>query len=671
MATRTPDDFWPSFRKDEFTEFEHTDDSPLATTVAETFGLSVEGARLGSPLKNIDIKRMDALKVIRLSLLEASADDNVLYEPVMTEDGEKVEFKPIGQYQGFDGNDIYYEIQTQEWLDECGGVMIIGEDPLPEIIDKEWKPIWGDGESSTKEIFDADAINTGCGRNNFSQYASVFFSDPHEDSRLEDGIDNLYEITAENPWDRIIGYATFIDPGDQATPYTVVEKSNTSRMMRYVRLDSGELSLGTLQERPEVTSEMYRGGEGCYAGIGGEAVTWEDGVPIQIEDSWRFETVRNTKVDKLMSIDDIYVEGWPLTPLMGGPKNHQEAVNPTEDGSGSIIWGTKESTNPKIIKLENGRHYAIAYEPLEGGYKRPYVVFANNFNALSPAKKLFTDQGTEGVEYRVDPFSSTFAKVNTKAVTALVLPTSENTGIEVKNIFAAITLDTPSINIFDPDGEDDRAMTVAGELQYLLKPLMIRDEPPPVAFNGEIIDQTDGITDADPTTKQNFIDTEMERALDKMAGSGMQLNLGFLDELQCSKLSRVLYEYLNSGSGIEATYVCGPEAEPVLGGTGPNGGIVNSIVYSYQDQNSYTISVNCGSIISNSGGFEQLGSTTTFKKTEDVSGQGVVVQSQGDDIYFKVRVDGVNVRHAVNMTDTIIRQGDVVQVTIHNNPVED
>ena len=38
--------------------------------------------------------------------------------------------------------------------------------------------------------------------------------------------------------------------------------------------------------------------------------------------------------------------------------------------------------------------------------------------------------------------------------------------------------------------------------------------------------------------------------------------------------------------------------------------------------------------------------------------------------YFKVRIDGVGERIAINMSPDVLRVGDKVQCSIHNNPVE-
>ncbi len=678
--------FWKDFGDgDKLQEYDEVLTGSLATEVAEYYGLPIKSnsTAIGGNLPHLDIKRMDALKVIRLSLLEASAKSgsNKLYEPILNEKGE-LEFKAIGDYTGISINhDGYYEIQTQTWKDNCGGVMVIGEKPLAERKEINWKLIW---EGGWHDVFDLDILYNNCANKGFCQYAAVVFSDPHEDSKYEDGIDNLYEITVANPWDKIIGYARYIDVGDNRTAETTINRTNTAKIVLPVgegaTTDEGgvTLSLGILQSRPDVSPDIFTGHPDCFADQGA-FTNYAEGVPIHIPTEYRFESVRGTTVDKLMSVDGIYIEGYAITPLIAVPNSHQEAVAPAENGIGADIWVTIEDTYMQNFKLEEGHHYAIAYkEESTGGdstviYKSPYVVFANNFDITNPGYKKFNTQNVDdgGMNYWVDPYSPLFARTGVTEQTGFILPTAANSGILVKKIWAAVTLDTPAITIYDPDGMNNTAYEIASDLKFWVSPLVVTDEPAPVAFNGTILDQTVGLVDSDPTTRQVFENTEIEDAYDKMSGGGTRMTLGFLNENQCATLSETLYNYYNSGTGIESTYVCGPNANPVLGGTAPNNGIVNSITYSYQDSSSYTISVNAGSMLGSSGGFEQVDTGTNFRKSSNESGMGTVVQGLGNDIHFKVRIDGVEVRTAINMTDQIIRVGDIVQVTMYNNPVED
>jgi hypothetical protein len=126
---------------------------------------------------------------------------------------------------------------------------------------------------------------------------------------------------------------------------------------------------------------------------------------------------------------------------------------------------------------------------------------------------------------------------------------------------------------------------------------------------------------------------------------------------------------MNSGDGVISTYICGPESEPKLGGYGPdNSTVVNDITYSYSDSNSYTISVTTGPKII--GNLTQVDGGLTLKASENTQAQGTIIQDQGSNVWFKVRIDGYDDAYAINTSPNLLRVGDKVNVTIHNNPIE-
>ena len=132
-------------------------------------------------------------------------------------------------------------------------------------------------------------------------------------------------------------------------------------------------------------------------------------------------------------------------------------------------------------------------------------------------------------------------------------------------------------------------------------------------------------------------------------------------------MAEILYDHMNS-SVTETIYTCGPGCNPQLGGVGNSNGVVNSIRYSYSDQGSYTVSVTEGPYLV--GGLSPVDGGPTAKMTEDMSATGTVIDSVGDNMTFKVRIDGFADRWAISMTHDIIRVGDKVQVTVHNCPIE-
>ena len=84
---------------------------------------------------------------------------------------------------------------------------------------------------------------------------------------------------------------------------------------------------------------------------------------------------------------------------------------------------------------------------------------------------------------------------------------------------AFIDIDMPSISIYDPeyngdgsDGASSKAIDIANNFIYELKPLILNNPPAPIAFNGSLIEQGDSVVDTDPTTVQDLSDTPLEKS---------------------------------------------------------------------------------------------------------------------------------------------------------------
>lgn len=652
----SPNSFWAEFGKSErFVEVSCSFTDSLAAKVLSTYGIPC-ASTLGGGLDDIDIKHMDAIQVLKMSLLEQSANDGTIYEPVMGANGE-VDFKKVGRADssGFSGH-VYYELQTGSYVEECSGVMITGKKPLAYRRPIEWHPIWEGGDH---EIYDTGYMFSSCAKPGFNQYASIVYDDPHLNSEYNDGIDNLYQITEANPYDTIMGYAHYLTwPGWDADKDAVINRSDSTKIL--IKLPSN--SLGTLNKRPNASSDLSDD-PNCYKGMVGEEVDFSDGVPVPLPDHFRYESVRDTIVDKFSGISGVYILGKELSDLRGVPRTPSDSL-----GSGANSFDVSVTINKnynEIFTLELGTHYQVAYDD---NYN-PAIVFADNSRVTDPIN--FPEGGS--VSYTIHPDSEYAIDLNGNQVeggTGVILATGLTKGILVQEIYVAIDLDTPSINIFHPNGVDNKAREIAESLEYLVAPLVVVDEPAPIGFNGSLIDQIASKVDHDPTTAQNFSDTPLERALDDMdAGGGMTLTLSFLDEDGVARLSGALYNYMNSGDGTEATYVCGPDANPELGTLAPNGGVINSIVYSYQDSSSYTVSVNAGPVLVG-GLLAQVDGGPAIKATESVSAKATVIQDLGNHIHFKVHIDGFGDRIAINMIPAVLRAGDIVNVSIHNNPVE-
>ena len=641
----TPEECWPGFSDSSSGPIPcECGSESLATAVLSTFGIPYTGSA-GGPLANLDIKHMDAENVIKLSLLEDGAGGS-LKEMIVNEDGV-IEFMEVGTGDGV-GGDIYYQIQSSTYVESCKGVMVTGGKSFPTRKKVEFKDIWQDGP---KEIYDAFWLSENGMSAAFSHYATIVFDDPQLTTQYNDGIDNLYEVT--NPWETIIGYARYIDwPGSKDSPETTVERANTSIIP--ILVSGGENNntynapLGKLQKRPAKGTPLDSQSQ----------VSADDGIKVPIPECFRYDTIRGDQVDRLIGVHSVIIVGRKIDTLIGIPASDAAALLGADASGEQVeIMAKISSMNDSMYTLKAGEHYAIAYEN-----DKISIVFASNARAFDPAEfgsntKLLVDQDSAMAS------GETLSDVS-------VLPTGGLEGYLVKQVIVLVNLQTPCINIYDP--RPDKAKEIAEGLIYQLAALVSVEPPAPVAFNGVLIDQTVGVIDHDPTTQQDLQDTPYEQAMDTMnGGGGMAVTLAFLDESGCSEMSGTLKAYLDGGNGSVTTYVCGPDSTPKLGGSGnDSASIINDISYSYSDSNSYTISSTSGPKLL--GNMANLAGGATAKVTENVSGSGVVIQDMGDHVHFKVVLDGCGLGPliGINTAPKIIRVGDRVQCTVHNNPVE-
>lgn len=645
----------------------------LALDVLNTFGIEATSSMgIGGNLYGLDIKNMDALSVINLSLLEELAESTIgsMYEVIADTDGG-VKFIEIGADTAL-LNDIYYQVQTSSYVEECVGVLVRGGKPQPTWVDTEWSYIWG---ISGKRIFDNSLFASNCSNPAFSTHATIVFDDPNlNNTAYKDGINNLYEL--ENPFEKIMGYATYKHaPG--STKDTRISYNNVANVAVVVCSSDGDTGpyIGKLKERPKINEASKAfGDEGCWANED-QGLSINDGIRIPIPKYLRYEDVRNTIVDKFQRVTDVFIIGTPLSLCKSAPFNKDAealVVPPNPDDYTAVI--EIDSSSKHVFKLDVGKDYVIVSDS-SGEYIEPYIIFAKNTRENDPLPYGYN------TPYVIGQGGKSGASRQGEEGFATIFPAANNRGYIVEQVVAMIDIDTPSINIYDPEyngygteGVLSKAINIANNFEYLIRPLVLYEPPAPIAFNGSLVDQAEGIQDNDPTTQQDFEATPLELVMDKMSsGSGLELTLSFLnnpsDDAKIENLSNNLFNFMNHGTGIETNYICGPNTEVELGQNGPAGGVINNITYSYTDQGSYTISVNEGPRIVKPLSAGGPGGPSV-KATESVNARGTVIQNLGNGIHFKVRIDGFGERIAINTCHNIIRKGDVVSCSVYNNPVE-
>jgi len=638
-------------------------------------------------LPDMDIKRMDAMTVLRNSLMEESfkGSNDRFVEAVVNESGV-VEFVEVGK-KTTNITDVYYSMQTGQYVDIPAGVLVTAGKPVPALQPLVWQPIWYGEPGNAAAIYSAADMFANCMNTKWKSHATIVFSDPHlMDSALNDGIDNMYEITNENPWDEILGYAVYIEPPEEwATPRTTIQyNSETEIPIMIASKGTGNICpVGDIYTMPEYDPEVDD--PNCWSGMTGPDVEFERGVEVVIPERFRYEDFRGSTVDKFVNISNVFIIGTEIDGLYARPKQNSLSLADITEAN-SDVWVSINSSRRSTFRLDEGKHYVVAYKDVDGdSFQEISIVFSQESR---PYDKITYGNGIDGagVSFRLDPMSlqAKNAEFSSGDNRGTIIPWNKTKGLLIDEIWVTAKVETPSISVYDPDGANQRALEIAKNLKYYVAPLVMRSPAAPIAFasdrSSEIVDQAPLLRDGDPTTEQNFEDTRMEQIMDIMQGTGISTTFGFLtgigDDvdavteaagLEAQEAATTIYNMIRDDV-TETVYTCGPGARPELATKGPAGGIINDIKYSYNDQGSYTISVTEGPALV--GNLVQVDGGPSQKMTEDNSAKGTVVQVVGDNIHFKVRVDGFGERWAINTSHNFIRQGDVVQCTLHNLPVE-
>jgi len=623
---------WTNFGTGDFSGGSGSTNS-VAVDVLDKFGVPI-GDRGGGGLPNVDIKHMDALTAIRLSLLDELGYRGT-YRDIRVNSNGRVDLARVGSGRG--ATNIYYSLQSQDYLTRKSGVLVTGGKPLPSRSLGNAYDILANAEGWSAARF----MVSNCMRPYFSQYYVLTYDDPHLSSAYGDGIANIANIT--DPYTRLIGYIYDIVPGIENDSATINFNKQAS-----VPIFVGEL-LGELYKPPVDAGDAS---EGCYGqGVSGKP---SSGIEVTLPGTLRFDSTRGVVYDKFIRISDVFVIGIQLDSCRGVPVDAVAAKGGVSDPSNTALWVDISDPELNVFRLQAGVHYAAGYE---GG--NITIQFADRGEPTLNPKV--------GDEVTAFVSSTCLYGITNKTITGSILPTDRNRGIWVKQVFAVVDLDTPCITIQDPEGN---AEAIGDSMSYNVTAMFMHTPPAPVAYNGHSVDLSDGVADHDPTTTQNFSDSQMEQVLNDMdGGAGMSISLASMqDQGMVSRLSNELKKLFMADKGVSTTHICGPNCNPEVLARGPSGGVINEINYTYSDSGSYTVSVTEGATLT--GSFPSVTAGSHIKMTEEVSAGGTIIQDAGNNVMYKVIVDGIGVRQAINGAPAVLRTGDRVSVTIHNNPVE-
>lgn len=684
---------WESYNVVDYANEPEVTGSDIVTDILDTYSIPIADFDVsGGTLAGIDIKSADALSVIKMALTEAFAKGTYSTPIELTiNDAGEAELIRVGSFSG-NLSEIYTKIQTSTYNIPPTSVKLTGKKPRPSrtlgsfinllegrlTVNNSKLPLNSILPSSQALIWDTSQMVNDCPQLSFKRHATITFKDPNLDAwPTDDGIEGIF--TVDSVWQKVIGWVWYLDPGSTAETTKVTVK-DTATVPILIGSIPGEVGMATAfqdsgpdlgQLIKRVTAESFTSPElaGCFEGQGTEVTCGDGSITIMLPEFLRFTNTRTTQVDNFVNISKIYIVGQTLDLCMVFPASEEVVRNFISAGSPDArVTMLKDLNNiklfvgcndliPKVYSLEEGIDYGIGYN-IDGSLCLQLV---NNSYSYD-----FLPYGAE-TDFNIIPACQLATYTNSSTGRGSIIP-GRGKGYLVQQLWAEAEFTVPSIEIYDPYGN---ALQIANAVRLEVAPILMDDPPAPIAINGDLINLEDTIRDSDPTTTQNFEDTEYEQALRAMNGTQVvDLNMATLDESETQKFCELLYNMYNDDSDLEINYVCGPEASPRLGGTGEEGGIINAITYSYSDMGSYTISVTEGPMLSAAMGLSSITGGDYVKQSESVTANGVVIQDEGNSVRYKVLVDGIGIVTAYSGVSQVIRVGDNVTVRINNVPVE-
>ena len=617
--------------------------------VLDTIGLVLDYIPCGE-LPKYDIHNMSASQVLKLGLLEGIKNGH-FYDFCLSEDGVPF-ILSVGE-EDFVPEVIYYSvIHDFEKIDYC--VIVKGLDPMPRRIIKDSIPLVVNGVGNGVEIIGLGKFQyTACGNKVFDYHGCISYGDPNLQDTTKDEMDSAFEL---EPFESLIGYAyTCKKPKD----VDVVFSDTTQLMLNFdvgidrqgfvkdldIEVEEGSVSLGI-----DITSEyktmledecqpcMFLEPENLVIFYESDtAILSVDQVIVTYHRINNYKTAREHSYLSSSKICDLFDENIVVRQLNIG----QDFYYKIESEPGGV-----NTVGSEIIKytLKAGIPYIHPYEAVYGAFYSSIIEFAGSSSHVFVPFKGVALVSIDKPSIQIKKETDTAIGQLSKAGEALV---EDHTEI-IKEIAKDITL--------------------------CATPVVTLDRPSNTAYyvNGftTLIKMEDCIQDNDPTTEEDLENTPCEIMAEMSSGKAtIDVTLPFLEtDEEIEGAASLLGEKFSASYKQSVSTVPGHSVSASDLGKRFNGGIINKIVWSYQDKSFYKATITSGPFLT---GVDSFNTSMWIRRTDqNLSREGIVTGDYGNGLEFKVYVRNIGTYTALNMTMSTIEVGDAVNVTIYNNPAE-
>lgn len=617
----------------------------------DAIGLSLNEYPCGN-LPKYDVYNMSAVQVIKLGLLEGVKNGS-FYELYLDETGT-----PFIISTGDEELDLipYYSIvHKAEKVEYC--VIVKGFDPMPERIVKDTIPLVVNGEGDGVEIIGlGNFMYDTCDNRVYDYNGCISYGDPHLEDTTKDEMDSAFEL---KPFESLIGYAfTCQKPEDVDVTF-----SDTTQLVVVM----GEDAEVDVTDRYEELSEEAK----CSPCIRIEP----EEMPVLYESDVA-----------ILSVDQIIIKIDRITNYKSTGKENYSDVCYTDSDNDSdnsytasknicdyfdIDSGVRQLTIGQdfYYEIEDESSDKVVSNVLKGGVPVRDIdvpVFTAWYSAVTGA-------GYSAKYEKVAKFAGSASHVFLPFDAYMLISIDKPSIFVTKKTDKAIGRINAAGAIFS-EGHTEEIEEIAKDITLCATPIVTLDRPSNTAYyvNGEVtlINMEDCIQDNDPTTEEDLNDTPCEQMAKATSGKvTTDVTLPFLETDEeiinaASLLGNKFSEEYTQGSSV----LPGNSMNANDLGKQFRGGIINKITWSYQDKSFYKATVSIGPFLT---GADSFNTSLWIRRTDQsLSREGVVTGDYGNGLEFKVYVRNIGTYTALNMTMSTIEVGDVVNVTIHNNPAE-
>ena len=609
---------------------------PITQLILETFNIPFTLPVLGGTLPGFDMKNQDPTTMLKLSLatelLDPPGGQGGFAEIELDEFGI-ARFYIAGADQALN-LDIRYCIPTSQVVTPADLVIVRGYDPPPE---RQLRTSF-DGLKNA-EIMEYEECAAGsCDQNAVGKFATISYDDPLLDQTYLDDVVNSYELKA---FESLIGYIVDLDLPDGADrddanfiPGLKITFGDTTK--EYIKTGADLLNnfvtigtttptdnLGALGQFDGQTGQFGQGGGISSATLGFGSANGGGGsinVNVTAVDE---QTGECTQSNASIAGSKIVLPASRFERLNKFGRLESDFVGVTEvvfSGRkvitftifGDIVLDIFVRTQKELVRLSHGKNWVWDVDENGDVTVQLFSILEDDF-AASVCDIYKNGAGTDAIILHDTATPNLNEAVGSQALAGLICNVGDRLGYKAidNQICIVVERKRPSIDIFVPAAGSKTAGDIArefidpaGPFGITYTPIVVIDVPAPIAYAATssltsidgtktiaaegIIDQAEGIIDADPSTTQDLEDSELAVLQDNTNGSTIDISLSFCTDTECLQIARNFLALQNQTITTQSI-ILGPDSQPELGQILPDGSIINEINYSYSDASQYLI----------------------------------------------------------------------------------